>query len=128
MTSLQLLLLSSCVVFSSTSARAPIDDRVPALLAKMNTTEKLAQLIYGGAPSSIDELMRTFPFGTGSILSGPTEGAFAPWRNAVQAAFMNASRLRIPVSFYEETLRSAGVYGSTVFPPGVGLGATWTAR
>ena len=84
MTSLQLLVLSFCVVFSGASARAPIDDRVPALLAKMNTTEKLAQLIHGGASSSIDELMRTFPFGTGSILSGPTEGAFAPAWASVQ--------------------------------------------
>ncbi len=41
---------------------------------------------------------------------------------------MNASRLGIPISFYEETLHSAGVYGSTIFPHGVGLGATWNAR
>ena len=78
-------LFIACAVLAGNSRRAPIDDRVTALLGRMNLTEKLAQLTYGGAPSSVDILLRAFPFGTGSIDSGPTEGAFAPWRNAVQA-------------------------------------------
>ena len=31
----------------------PISQRVSALLAQMNATEKIAQLIYGGAPQDL---------------------------------------------------------------------------
>ena len=104
----------------------PIPQRVAALLAQMNATEKIAQLIYGGAPQDVPALLARFPYGTGSIIAGPGNPKdFPAWRNAVQAAFLNASRLKIPVSFYQETMRSAGVGGSTLYPVGAGLGATW---
>ena len=45
-------------------------------------------------------------------------------QNANQAAILNSSRLKIPVTFHYETLHSAGS-GSTIFPMPCLQGATW---
>ena len=45
-------------------------------------------------------------------------------QNAVQAYFLNHSRLKIPVTFHAETLHSGGV-NSTIFPMPCLQGATW---
>ena len=45
-------------------------------------------------------------------------------RNALQADFVNGTRLHIPVSFINEGLHG-GAPGGTIFPMPVGLGATW---
>ena len=99
----------------------PIDDRVASLLANMTVEEKVAQLFYGGQPSSnISELFTLMPHGIGALsIQSLAE------RNAIQAAFMGSTRLGIPVSFYGETLRSGGTANVTIFPMPALLGCSW---
>ncbi len=101
----------------------PVDARVDALLAQMTIPEMVAQLFYSNPPSDDPaELLRLAPLGFGGMALN-----FAPaTRNAIQAAYTsNATRLRIPVSFYAETLRSGGTAGTTIFPIPALLGASW---
>lgn len=99
----------------------PIDVRVASLLANMTVDEKVAQLFYGGQPSSnISELLALMPYGIGALsVQSLTE------RNAIQAAFMGSTRLGIPVSFYGETLRSGSTANVTIFPMPALLGCSW---
>jgi beta-glucosidase len=112
-------------------AAQPVDVRVSALLAAMTLEEKVAQLFYTYLPTADPaSLVALFPLGTGA-LSNPNQGldaaGTAAQRNAIQAAFVNASRLGIPLSFYGETMRSAAVLGATIFPSPAALGASWNA-
>jgi hypothetical protein len=49
-----------------------------------------------------------------------------PHDPGVQAAFLNQSRLGIPVTFVEETLHG-GMDDGTIFPMPCGMGSTWDA-
>ena len=110
---------------------APIEDRVKALLAEMTLAEKIAQLTYGGGiggyPLNLSHVQTLYPDGTGALgcPSGDGIQLSAIERNALQGAIINASRLKIPTSFYQETMRSAGILGCTIYPVPAGLGATW---
>ena len=109
---------------TAASAQLPIDDRVNALLAQMTLPECIAQLFYSNPPSQDpQELLRLAPLGWGGMALN-----FPPaTRNAIQQAYMNSTRLGIPVSFYAETLRSGGVNNVTIFPVPALLGSSWNA-
>ena len=90
---------------------APIEDRVKALLAEMTLAEKIAQLTYGGGiggyPLNLSHVQTLYPDGTGALCCPSGDGIqlSAIERNALQGAIINASRLKIPTSFYQETMR-----------------------
>ena len=46
-------------------------------------------------------------------------------QNALQKKIVEGSRLHIPVDFTAESLHSGGHSGTTIFPMGQGVGATW---
>jgi len=121
------LLLAALAALAARTALArgappPVDARVGALLAQMTTAEQVAQLFYTGFPTKDPAaLLKLMPLGIGGMSLDDLTS-----RNAIQAAFMsNATRLRIPVSFYAESLRSGGVTNATVFPMPQLLGSTW---
>lgn len=112
-------------------ASQPVNTRVAALVAAMNITEKIGQLLYTYLPGgTVEHLLQLFPFGAGSLSAPGVTGNFSAGviaRNQIQEAFVSSSRLGIPLSFYEETMRSAGLTGVTVFPTPACLGTAWNA-
>jgi beta-glucosidase len=107
-----------------------VDDRVSDLLARMTVAEKVAQML-NPVEASFEFFAANFTnTSVGTIysgLNGNTCGAGGPYacQNAIQALFLNSSRLGIPASFIGETLHSAGCSGGTIFPVPVLLGATF---
>ena len=127
-------------------ASAPIPDRVADLLPRMSPAELAHQLINkneGGWADLPDILAQFGSTGVGSLFIDEVMNK-TPWgrpadpaqwstplaalraRNALQAAFLNASRLAIPVSFCMEGLHSGG-WGGTAFPSPPALAASWNA-
>lgn len=137
-----LLVLHSCTSTLPTylDPAAPIPDRVTHLISLMTPLELAHQLINKneGGWSDIPDILATFgATGIGSLFidevmnkswsnpgvwSTPLESLRS--RNALQAAFLNASRLAIPASFCMEGLHSGG-WGGTSFPGPPALAATW---
>ncbi|PHU13886.1 hypothetical protein BC332_15091, partial [Capsicum chinense] len=109
---------------------APIEERVKDLLSRMTLDEKIGQMtqIERGVatPSVITELS------IGSILS---VGGSAPYEDAPSEAWADmvdgfqkaalGSRLGIPLLYGVDAIHgNNNVYGATIFPQNVGLGAT----
>lgn len=114
-------LCCATVLVALAHAAQPINARVAALLANMTIEEKVAQLWYGSSPTyNLSELLQLMPHGIGALAAPPIDE-----RNAMQATFMNSTRLGIPVSFYGETMRSGGALNVTIFPTPALLGCTW---
>jgi hypothetical protein len=107
-----------------------VDARVSDLLSRMTLSEKVAQMLnpveasyeYFAANYSSTSIGTIY-----SGLGGDSCNAAGPHgcQNAIQALFLNSSRLGIPASFIGETLHSAGCSGGTIFPVPVLLGATF---
>ena len=104
-------------------------DKASALLAMMTSDEKIAQLqqIERANVSASD----ITTYGIGSVYSqggsGPSTNTPAGWADMIdgfrKAAF--ASRLKIPIIYGLDVVHGVGpVYGATIFPHNVGLGAT----
>lgn len=104
-------------------------DKAAALLAMMTADEKIAQL------QQIERANVTAAqitqYGIGSVYSqggsGPTTNTATAWADMIDgfrtASF--SSRLGIPVIYGLDVVHGVGpVYGATVFPHNVGLGAT----
>jgi len=113
------------------NASLPVTQRVADLLARMTLAEKVGQMtqtergrVYGDAT-----LITTWNLG--SILSGggstPTENTPTAWADMV-ARFQKAAlatRLHIPLLYGIDAVHGDGnMYGATVFPHNIGLGAT----
>ncbi|XP_039800774.1 beta-glucosidase BoGH3B-like isoform X5 [Panicum virgatum] len=115
-------------------ASAPVEARVRDLLARMTLREKAAQMaqIERGvaSPRALAEL------GAGSVLnaggSAPRERASpADWAAMVDGMQRHAlaSRLGVPILYGTDAVHGHNnVYGATVFPHNVGLGATRDAE
>lgn len=131
-----LLSLTLLIVMHAASAQdAPyldpaldVEARVDDLLARMTLEEKIGQmtLVEKGSitPQSVTR------FFVGAVLSGgggyPTPNTAAAWANMVdsfqQAAL--ATRLRIPLIYGVDAVHGHNnLYGATIFPHNVGLGA-----
>lgn len=110
-------------------ATRPIAERVEDLLGQMTLVEKIGQMTQ--VEKNSIEVLDITRLGIGSILSGgggnpkinnPTE-----WRKMV-TTFLEAgleSRLGIPVIYGSDAVHGHNnVYGTTIFPHNIGLGAT----
>ena len=104
-------------------------DKASALLAMMTGDEKIAQLqqIERANVSASD----ITTYGLGSVYSqggsGPSTNTPTGWADMIdgfrKASF--ASRLKIPIVYGLDVVHGVGpVYGATVFPHNIGLGAT----
>ncbi len=115
-------------------AALPVETRVAALLAQMTLAEKIGQMtqVEKGslAPSDVQTNF------IGSVLSG---GGGSPRANATAAdwakmtdgfqAYALRTRLAIPLLYGVDAVHGHGnVYGATIFPHNIGLGATRDAE
>ena len=111
------------------SQSQPIDARVNDLLNRMTLAEKIGQMTQIEKNSITPEAVHQHFIG--SILSGgggnPEPNTVVEWRKMVQV-FMNASlktRLGIPIIYGSDAIHGHNnVYGATIFPHNIGLGAT----
>lgn len=106
-----------------------IEERIDALMAQMTLEEKAAQMVQPEQNGiSLAEITK---YGVGSVLSGggsaPTSGNTArDWQNHINNIKQAAldSRLGIPVLYGVDGVHGHNnVYGATVFPHNIGLGA-----
>lgn len=106
-----------------------VEERVEALLAQMTLEEKVAQMVQPEQSGvSLSEIRM---YGIGSVLSGggsaPKSGNNAEdWENYINQIKQAAldSRLGIPVLYGVDAVHGHNnVYGATVYPHNIGLGA-----
>ncbi|CAH8267731.1 unnamed protein product [Arabidopsis lyrata] len=109
---------------------APVEARVKDLLSRMTLPEKIGQM------TQIERVVTTYPVITdyfiGSVLNGggswPFEDAkTSDWADMIDG-YQNAalaSRLGIPIIYGIDAVHgNNNVYGATIFPHNIGLGAT----
>lgn len=106
-----------------------VDERVEALLEQMTLEEKVAQMVQPEQNGiSLSDITK---YGVGSVLSGggsaPSTGNDAEdWQkhiNKMKQAALN-SRLGIPLIYGVDAVHGhSNIYGATVFPHNIGLGA-----
>ncbi|MBQ7358863.1 MAG: glycoside hydrolase family 3 C-terminal domain-containing protein [Lachnospiraceae bacterium] len=106
-----------------------VEERVEALLAQMTLEEKVAQMVQPEQNGiSLSDITK---YGVGSVLSGggsaPSTGNDAEdWQkhiNKIKQAALN-SRLGIPLIYGVDAVHGhSNIYGATVFPHNIGLGA-----
>jgi beta-glucosidase len=110
----------------------PVGARVDDLLSRMTLAEKVGQMTQTERYQVYVDPTPIATYGLGAILSGggsvPTENKPSAWADMVdrfqqQAAL--ATRLGIPLLYGIDAVHGDGnMYGATVFPHNIGLGAT----
>lgn len=121
------------------SASLPIDERVEDLLSRMTVEEKLAQLqcpmgwTYDERQDTtgVGMLWATFradPWTGRTLADGLTPHTAARRANQLQRHAVEHTRLGIPLFLAEETPHGHMAIGTTTFPTGLGLGATFSTR
>lgn len=110
-------------------ATQSIDDRVSDLLSQMTLAEKIGQMTQAEKNSISPEDTTTYMLG--SVLSGgggnPDPNNLAEWKKMVKAYMQAAleTRLAIPLIYGADAVHGHNnVYGATIFPHNIGLGAT----
>jgi beta-glucosidase len=111
--------------------RLPVQQRVADLLGRMTLAEKVGQMTQAERAEVANDASPVTNLGLGSILSGggsvPTPNTPEGWADMVdgfQRAAL-ASRLHIPLIYGVDSVHGHGnLYGATVFPHNIGLGAT----
>ena len=109
----------------------PIPQRVADLLGRMTLAEKVGQMTQAERGSIDSDPSIIASDRLGSLLSGggsvPTPNTPTAWADMVdryQRAALQ-SRLHIPILYGIDTVHGDGnMYGATVFPHNIGLGAT----
>jgi beta-glucosidase len=109
----------------------PVPQRVSDLLSRMTLAEKIGQMTQTERYQVYDDPTPITTYGLGSILSGggstPTENTPEAWADMIdrfQSAAL-ATRLHIPLLYGIDSVHGDGnMYGATVFPHNIGLGAT----
>jgi beta-glucosidase len=109
-------------------ASQPVEKRVEDLLARMTLDEKIGQMIQIEhpyiAPADVSKYLM------GSVLTGGNglkDNSPEAWRKLVEGYLAEAlkTRLGIPLLYgVDATHGHAHIYGATIFPQEVGLGAT----
>ncbi|OWM66717.1 hypothetical protein CDL15_Pgr010368 [Punica granatum] len=114
--------------------RTPVEARIKDLLSRMSLKEKVGQMTQIERRVATPEVIRDFS--VGSILSaggsGPRENAVSSeWADMVDG-FQRAaleSRLGIPIIYGIDAVHgNNSIYGATIFPHNIGLGATRDAE
>jgi beta-glucosidase len=111
--------------------RLPVRRRVADLLSRMTLAEKIGQMTQAERAAVTDDPTAIARWQLGSVLSGggstPASNTPAAWVemiNGFQAQALS-TRLQIPLIYGIDAVHGHGnVYGATVFPHNVGLGAT----
>jgi beta-glucosidase len=111
--------------------KAPIPKRVADLMSRMTLAEKIGQMTQAERAAVTDDATPVTTLGLGSLLSGggsvPTPNTPEAWADMVdgfQRAAL-ATRLHIPLIYGVDSVHGHGnLYGATVFPHNIGLGAT----
>jgi beta-glucosidase len=109
----------------------PVKQRVNDLLGRMTLEEKVGQMTQTerAAVAADPSIIRTKLYGSilsggGSVPKENTPQAFAEMVDGFQRAAL-ATRLHIPIIYGIDAVHGNGnVFGSTVFPHNIGLGAT----
>src|SRR5438309_4870291 len=109
----------------------PVNQRVKDLLSRMTLAEKIGQMTQAERASVDSDTSKITTDNLGSLLSGggsvPTPNTPTAWADMVdryQRAAL-ATRLHIPLLYGVDTVHGDGnMYGATVFPHDIGLGAT----
>ncbi len=112
-------------------AARPIGQRVEDLLHRMRLEEKIGQMTQAERASVDSDTSKITSDHLGSLLSGggsvPSPNRPRAWANMVdryQTAALE-TRLHIPLIYGIDTVHGDGnMYGATVFPHNIGLGAT----
>ena len=115
--------------------RLPVDRRVEDLLTRMTLEEKLGQMTQAERGGIDADTSQITDLGLGSVLSGGgsvpdpnTPEAWADMVDRYQRAAL-ATRLHIPLLYGVDSVHGDGnLYGATVFPHNIGLGATRDPR
>src|SRR5882757_4910303 len=111
--------------------RLPVQLRVQDLLSRMTLAEKVGQMTQAERSPIETEPQQIKELGLGSVLSGggsvPEPNTPEAWADMVdrfqQAAL--ETRLHIPIIYGIDSVHGDGnMYGATVFPHNIGLGAT----
>src|SRR4051794_15230240 len=113
------------------NAKLPVRQRVADLLSRMSLQEKIGQMTQAERASIGPNGEKVTSDVLGSVLSGggsvPTPNTPTAWADMVdsyQKAAL-ATRLHIPILYGIDTVHGDGnMYGATVFPHNIGLGAT----
>lgn len=131
-------------------ASLPVDKRVKDLLSRMTLEEKVGQLVclMGWDSYQIDDkkvtvsekfkhevdslhvgmywaVFRADPWTQKTIANGLNPALAAEAANAMQRYAIEHSRLGIPIFLAEEAPHGHMAIGTTVFPTGLGMAATW---
>lgn len=109
----------------------PVRARVADLLARMTLPEKVGQMTQTERYAVYDDPSRITDWQVGSLLSGggstPPENTPTAWADMVDR-FQHAAlqtRLGIPLLYGIDSVHGHGnLYGATIFPHNIGLGAT----
>ncbi|WP_214409254.1 glycoside hydrolase family 3 protein [Sphaerisporangium fuscum] len=110
---------------------APVEKRVADLLGRMTLQEKIGQMTQAERAAVTDDPTRIAQWNLGSVLSGggstPAENTPAAWVKMVDEFQAQAlsTRLKIPMIYGIDAVHGHGnVYGATIFPHNVAIGAT----
>jgi beta-glucosidase len=117
------------------NSRAPIPKRVADLVSRMTLEEKVGQMTQAERAELTPDATPISALALGSVLSGggsvPESNTPAAWADMVDNFQREAlkSRLHIPIIYGVDTVHGHGnLYGATVFPHNIGLGATRDPR
>ncbi|MBX6357433.1 MAG: glycoside hydrolase family 3 protein [Micromonosporaceae bacterium] len=113
------------------NAKLPVERRVDDLLGRMTLVEKIGQMTQAERAAVSADPSLIAQWNLGSVLSGggsvPTPNTPEAWVemvNQFQAQALS-TRLHIPMIYGIDAVHGHGnVYGATIFPHNVGLGAT----
>src|SRR4051812_35788352 len=115
--------------------RAPVQQRVADLLSQMTLAEKVGQMTQAERAAVTGDPTQISTLALGSLLSGggsvPTPNTPEAWADMVDNFQREAlkSRLHIPLIYGVDSVHGHGnLYGATVFPHNIGLGATRDPR
>ncbi|MDX6300122.1 MAG: beta-glucosidase, partial [Nocardioidaceae bacterium] len=113
----------------------PVKQRVADLLGRMTLEEKVGQMTQAERAAVDKDTSQITSLNLGSLLSGggsvPTPNTATAWADMVdryQKAAL-ATRLHIPLIYGVDSVHGHGnLYGATVFPHNIGLGASRDAK